>query len=203
MVMRFRRTDHGPQNHLSHLKSLETFVQKAVDDGATIAYGGKRCDRKGLFFCPTVLVNVSDSNFAAKEESFGPIVIISKFNERYCSVSLLIYIKASKVREFRDTEEVIQRANRTEFGLAGGVFSKDVSRALRVARAIKSGTVFINTYQKTDVAAPFGRGCTLFNLTELITGGNSGGFKQSGFGKDLGEEALNEYLQTKTITIEY
>lgn len=65
------------------------------------------------------------------------------------------------------------------------MFSKDVNRALRVARRIKAGTVFVNTYQKTDVAAPFG------------------GFKQSGFGKDLGEEALNEYLQTKTITAEY
>jgi len=85
----------------------------------------------------------------------------------------------------RDTDLMIERANQTEFGLAGGVFSKDTSKALRVARRIKAGTVFINTYQKTDVAAPFG------------------GFKQSGFGKDLGEEALNEYLQTKTITLEY
>jgi len=93
-------------------------------------------------------------------------MVISKFNER-------------------DVDELIERANRTEFGLAGGVFSRDTSKALRVARRIKAGTVFINTYQKTDVAAPFG------------------GFKQSGFGKDLGEEALNEYLQTKTITLEY
>lgn len=89
------------------------------------------------------------------------------------------------MKHFRDVDEVIERANRTEYGLAAGVFSKDTNRALRVARRIKAGTVFINTYQKTDVAAPFG------------------GFKQSGFGKDLGEEALNEYLQTKTITLEY
>jgi len=113
-----------------------------------------------------VLTNVEDDNFAASEESFGPIMIVSKFSEK-------------------NVDEVIERANRTEFGLAGGVFSKDTSRALRVARRIKAGTVFINTYQKTDVAAPFG------------------GYKQSGFGKDLGEEALNDYLQTKTITIEY
>lgn len=86
---------------------------------------------------------------------------------------------------FSDIDETIERANLTQYGLGGGVFSRDVSQALRVARRIKAGTVFINTYQKTDVAAPFG------------------GFKQSGFGKDLGEEALNEYLQTKTITMEY
>lgn len=82
-------------------------------------------------------------------------------------------------------EGVLKRANRTEFGLASGVFSRDVSRVLCVAERIDAGTVFINCYNKTDVAAPFG------------------GFKQSGFGKDLGEEALNEYLKTKTITIEY
>ncbi|KHJ95812.1 hypothetical protein OESDEN_04235 [Oesophagostomum dentatum] len=84
-----------------------------------------------------------------------------------------------------DIDGVIRRANRTEYGLAAGVFSKDVSTVLRVADRLQAGTVFINTYQKTDVAAPFG------------------GFKQSGFGKDLGQEALNEYLQTKTVTIEY
>ncbi|KAL3093366.1 hypothetical protein niasHS_005880 [Heterodera schachtii] len=161
-----RRTQHGPQNHLAHLQSLQKYVEKAVGDGAKLAHGGKRCDREGLFFEPTVLTEVDDANHAASEESFGPVMVISKFDER-------------------DTELVVERANRTEFGLAGGVFSSDIPRALRVARQLRCGTVFLNTYQKTDVAAPFG------------------GFKQSGFGKDLGEEALNEYLQTKTITMEY
>ncbi|KAI6208429.1 10-formyltetrahydrofolate dehydrogenase [Aphelenchoides besseyi] len=161
-----RKTDHGPQNHSAHLRSLEKFVEQSVNDGAKVAFGGKRLDRPGLYFYPTVLTDVDDQNFAAKEESFGPIMIISKFKES-------------------DIDEVIERANRTEFGLAGGVFSGDTNRALRVARRIKAGTVFVNNYQKTDVAAPFG------------------GFKQSGYGKDLGEEALNEYLQTKTITVEY
>lgn len=85
----------------------------------------------------------------------------------------------------RDVDEIIKRANRTEYGLAAGVLSKDVSRALRITRELKAGTVFVNNYQKTDVAAPFG------------------GVKQSGFGKDLGEEALNEYLITKTVVLEY
>jgi len=161
-----RKTNHGPQNHLAHLRSLERFVEKSVKDGAKVVIGGKRVDRKGLYFYPTVLTNVDDTNFAADEESFGPIMVISKF-------------RAS------DIDEVIERANRTEFGLAGGVFSRDTNLALRVARRIKAGTIFVNNYQKTDVAAPFG------------------GFKQSGFGKDLGQEALNDYLQTKTITMEY
>uniref|UniRef100_A0A914D700 10-formyltetrahydrofolate dehydrogenase n=1 Tax=Acrobeloides nanus TaxID=290746 RepID=A0A914D700_9BILA len=161
-----RKTDHGPQNHMAHLKSLISYVEKSVAGGAKLVFGGKRVERQGLFFYPTVLTDVEEENYAATNESFGPVMIISRFSER-------------------DVDDVIERANRTEYGLAAGVFSKDTSRAMRVGRRIKAGTVFINTYQKTDVAAPFG------------------GVKQSGFGKDLGEEALNEYLQTKTVTMEY
>ncbi|KAA0202642.1 hypothetical protein HAZT_HAZT009904 [Hyalella azteca] len=84
-----------------------------------------------------------------------------------------------------DLDGVIRRANDTEFGLASGVMTKDVTKALYVSERLDAGTCFVNTYNKTDVAAPFG------------------GFKQSGFGKDLGQEALNEYLKTKTITFEY
>lgn len=80
---------------------------------------------------------------------------------------------------------MLRRANATEYGLASGVFTSDITKALRFSERIDAGTVFINTYNKTDVAAPFG------------------GFKQSGFGKDLGREALNEYLKTKCVTLEY
>lgn len=80
---------------------------------------------------------------------------------------------------------MIRRANATEYGLASGVFTSDISKALRFAERIDAGTVFVNTYNKTDVGAPFG------------------GFKQSGFGKDLGREALDEYLKTKCVTLEY
>ncbi|PAV77177.1 hypothetical protein WR25_03161 [Diploscapter pachys] len=161
-----RSTAHGPQNHKAHLDKLIDYVQQAVRDGAKVECGGKRCDRTGLFFPPTILSNIEDDNFAAKEESFGPVMCISSFDDD-------------------DIEDVLRRANSTEFGLAAGVFSRDVSKVLKVAERLQAGTVFVNTYQKTDVAAPFG------------------GFKQSGFGKDMGEEALNEYLQTKTITFEY
>ncbi|PIO59114.1 betaine aldehyde dehydrogenase 1 domain protein [Teladorsagia circumcincta] len=161
-----RSTNHGPQNHKAHLDKLVEYVEKSVAGGAKVITGGKRLPQKGYFFPPTILAEVEDDNFAAIEESFGPIMCVSRFDDD-------------------DIDGVIKRANKTEFGLAAGVFSKDVSKVMRIADRLQAGTVFINTYQKTDVAAPFG------------------GFKQSGFGKDLGQEALNEYLQTKTITLEY
>ncbi|XP_075983493.1 cytosolic 10-formyltetrahydrofolate dehydrogenase [Anticarsia gemmatalis] len=161
-----RGTSHGPQNHKAHMDKLIEFCERGVKEGATLVVGGKRLDRKGYFFQPTVFTDVTDDMWIAKEESFGPIMIISKFSSK-------------------NIEDVIRRANNTEYGLASGVFTRDVSRALTFAERIDAGTVFVNTYNKTDVAAPFG------------------GFKQSGFGKDLGQEALNEYLKTKNITIEY
>ncbi|VVC93052.1 unnamed protein product [Leptidea sinapis] len=161
-----RGTAHGPQNHKAHMDKLIEFCQQGVKEGAKLVYGGKRVDRPGFFFQPTIFTDVTDDMFIAKEESFGPIMIISKFSSK-------------------NMEDVIRRANNTEYGLASGVFTRDVSRALQFAEKIDAGTVFINTYNKTDVAAPFG------------------GFKQSGFGKDLGQDALNEYLKTKCVTIEY
>lgn len=161
-----RSTAHGPQNHLAHFDKLLEFVQIGVKEGATLQCGGKRLDRPGYFFEPAIFTDVEDHMYIANEESFGPIMIISKFEDG-------------------DVEDVLRRSNATEFGLASGVFTKDLSKALRFAESLDAGTVFVNTYNKTDVAAPFG------------------GFKQSGFGKDLGQEALNEYLKTKCVTIEY
>ena len=113
---------------------------------------------------PAIFTDVTDDMWIAKEESFGPVMILMKF---------------------KTVDEVIARANACEFGLASGVLTTDISKALKVADRLEAGTVFVNCYNKTDVAAPFG-GC-----------------KQSGFGKDLGAEALNEYLHTKTVTIEF
>jgi len=137
-----------------------------VKEGAKLILGGSRLPRPGLFFAPTIFSEVEDHMFIAKEESFGPIMIISSFANG-------------------DVEGVLKRANSTEFGLASGVFTSDISKALKVSEKIRAGTCFVNCYNKTDVAAPFG------------------GFKESGFGKDLGEEALNEYLHTKCVTVEY
>lgn len=162
-----RSTAHGPQNHKAHLDKLIEFCELGIKEGAKLVYGGKRVpNRKGYFFEPTIFTDVEDDMYIAQEESFGPIMIISKFSAS-------------------DVEGVIRRANKTEFGLASGVFTKDINKALLFAEKIEAGTVFVNVYNKTDVAAPFG------------------GFKQSGFGKDLGQEALNEYLKTKCITIEF
>ncbi|XP_037960000.1 cytosolic 10-formyltetrahydrofolate dehydrogenase [Teleopsis dalmanni] len=162
-----RSTAHGPQNHRAHFEKLLAFCERGIAEGAKLLYGGRKVPNlKGLFFEPTVFTDVEDHMFIAQEESFGPIMIISKFNGS-------------------DVDSVMKRANRTEYGLASGVFTKDIAKALSFADNIEAGTVFVNVYNKTDVAAPFG------------------GFKQSGFGKDLGQEALNEYLKTKCVTIEY
>jgi len=161
-----RSVQHGPQNHLAHMNKLIEFCDTGVKEGAKLVLGGKRLDRPGLFMEPTIFCDVEDDMFLAKEESFGPIMCISKFDAG-------------------DVEGVVKRANNTEYGLASGVFTKDVNKALYVSEHLDAGTCFVNVYNKTDVATPFG------------------GFKESGFGKDLGREALNEYLKTKTITFEY
>ncbi|XP_050428231.1 cytosolic 10-formyltetrahydrofolate dehydrogenase isoform X2 [Adelges cooleyi] len=161
-----RETHHGPQNHKAHLDKLISYCKKSQNEGAVLRIGGKRLDRPGYFFEPTVFTGVEDHMFIAQEESFGPIMAVSRFSGS-------------------DLNAIIKRANATEYGLSSGIFTKDISKALRFAEKIDAGTVFINTYNKTDVAAPFG------------------GFKRSGFGKDLGEEALNEYLKTKCVTVEY
>ncbi|XP_040003073.1 mitochondrial 10-formyltetrahydrofolate dehydrogenase [Xiphias gladius] len=161
-----RSTDHGPQNHKAHLDKLLEYCEIGVKEGATLVYGGRQVDRPGYFMEPTVLANVEDHMFIAKEESFGPVMVVSKFKDG-------------------DVDGVLQRANDTEYGLASGVFTRDINKAMYVSERLEAGTVFVNTYNKTDVAAPFG------------------GFKQSGFGKDLGEDALMEYLKTKAVTVEY
>ncbi|KAK9525288.1 hypothetical protein VZT92_016012 [Zoarces viviparus] len=161
-----RSTDHGPQNHKAHLDKLLEYCEVGLKEGATLVYGGKQVDRPGFFMEPTVFTNVEDHMFLAKEESFGPVMVVSKFKDG-------------------DVDGVLQRANDTEYGLASGVFTRDINKAMYVSERLDAGTVFVNTYNKTDVASPFG------------------GFKQSGFGKDLGEDALLEYLKTKAVTVEY
>ncbi|XP_010773401.1 mitochondrial 10-formyltetrahydrofolate dehydrogenase [Notothenia coriiceps] len=161
-----RSTDQGPQNHKAHMDKLLEYCEVGLKEGATLVYGGKRVDRPGFFMEPTVFTGVEDHMFIAKEESFGPIMVVSKFKDG-------------------DVDGVLRRANDTEYGLASGVFTRDINKAMYVSERLDAGTVFVNTYNKTDVASPFG------------------GFKQSGFGKDLGEDALLEYLKTKAITVEY
>ncbi|PWA20014.1 hypothetical protein CCH79_00016081 [Gambusia affinis] len=150
-----RSTDHGPQNHKAHLDKLLEYCETGVKEGATLLYGGKQVDRPGFFMEPTVFTDVEDHMFIAKEESFGPVMVVSKFKDG-------------------DVDGVLQRANDTEYGLASGVFTRDISKAMYVSERLEAGTVFVNTYNKTDVASPFG------------------GFKQSGFGKDLACHSIEE-----------
>lgn len=157
-------TEHGPQNHLAHLEKLLDYVAQTTASGAKLVCGGTRVNRVGYYLAPTVFTGVQDGTFPATVESFGPIMLVSSF---------------------ATVDEAVERANATAFGLAGGVLSNDVSTCLKVARNLHCGTCFVNCYNKTDVAAPFG------------------GFGNSGFGKDLGQNALDEYTQVKTVTMQY
>ena len=120
-----RSVQHGPQNHKAHLDKLLEYVDTGLKEGARLILGGSRCDRPGLFMEPTIFCDVEDHMYIAKEESFGPIMVVSKFNAG-------------------DVEGVVKRANMTEYGLASGVFTRDVNKALYVSEHLDAGTCFVN-----------------------------------------------------------
>ena len=131
---------------------------------ATLVVGGNAAtvDGKGYFVEATVFANAKTGMKIVDEEIFGPVLSVMKFD---------------------DEEEGIALANNTEYGLASGVWTRDVAKAHRVARAIRAGTVWVNTYNFYDPAAPFG------------------GYKASGFGRTLGKLALDGYTENKTVWI--
>ncbi|WP_413043510.1 aldehyde dehydrogenase family protein [Pseudomonas sp. YJ42] len=145
------------------LDSIQTLCQRAVAEGAVVATGGEAFnDRAGHFMRPTVFRDVSPDMCIAQEEVFGPVLAIIPF----------------------DTEEqAIEIANGTEFGLVAGVFTQDLSRAMRCARRLKSGQVFINEWYAGGIETPFG------------------GVGLSGFGREKGQEALYSYVRTKNVAI--
>jgi len=124
--------------------------------------GGQQVQENGYFIQPTIFTDVTDSMTIAKEEIFGPVMSILKF---------------------KTLDEAIERGNKSIYGLAAGIFTRDIGAALKYANLIKAGTVWINTYNSFDTAQPFG------------------GFKMSGIGRELGEYALELYTEIKTVMI--
>ena len=154
---------------ISSKKQLETdlrYIDTAKKEGATLVAGGERADigtGKGYFLQPTVFTNVTPEMTIAREEIFGPVLATI---------------------EFADLDEAIARANATSYGLAAAVWTRDIKKAHHVARRLQAGTVWINTYNVYDTAAPFG------------------GYKQSGFGREMSVHALDHYTQIKSVWVD-
>jgi aldehyde dehydrogenase (NAD+) len=147
------------------METVLSYVEAGKSEGAKLLCGGERADigtGKGYFVKPTVFDDVDPAMRIAREEIFGPVLATIRF---------------------KDAEDAIAKGNATVYGLAAAVWTRDVSKAHRVARAIKAGTVWINTYNLYDPALPFG------------------GFKESGFGRDQGKDALEKYTQTKSVWV--
>jgi aldehyde dehydrogenase (NAD+) len=154
--------EQGPQVDQTQLEKVLGYIESGQQEGAKLACGGGRVGDRGYFVEPTVFSDVQDSMKIAREEIFGPVMSIIRF---------------------KNLDEVIDRANRTVYGLAAGVWTRDVGKALAIANNVRAGTVWVNCYNVLDTAAPFG------------------GFKQSGIGRELGEYGLQQYTEVKTVVV--
>jgi len=141
-------TEQGPQVDQDQYNKVMHYIDSGRKEGARLVCGGDRVGDRGYFIQPTVFADVKDDMTIAKEEIFGPVMSIIKF---------------------RDMDDVVQRANRTDYGLAAAVWTRDIGKAHAIANSVRAGTVWVNCYDVFDAAAPFG------------------GFKQSGLGRELGE----------------
>jgi acyl-CoA reductase-like NAD-dependent aldehyde dehydrogenase len=160
------KTRLGAISSKGQLDRVLKYVGIAQKEGATLVAGGARADigtGKGYFMQPTVFADVDPSMTIAREEIFGPVLAAI---------------------EFADVDEAIARANASEYGLAAAVWTKDIKKAHYVARKLQAGTVWINTYNIYDTAAPFG------------------GYKQSGFGREMSVHALEHYTQVKSVWVD-
>ncbi|WP_430612489.1 aldehyde dehydrogenase family protein [Flavobacterium sp. JP2137] len=155
-------TDIGPITNINQFNKVQGYFKIAQEQGATLEVGGETYGDKGYFIKPTVFTNVSNDSRLAQEEIFGPVAVLIPFS---------------------DEKEVIQKANDTNYGLGAGIWTRNLSTAHRVAKALNAGTVWINTYLEVDPIAPFG------------------GYKQSGMGRELGQDSMLEYTQVKTVLI--
>lgn len=150
----------GPQVDKDQFEKVLKYIDSGKKEGARLMTGGERHGEKGYFIMPTVFADVKDSMKIAREEIFGPVQSIMKYST---------------------LDEVISRANDTTYGLAAGIVARDIDVINTLSRSLKSGTVWVNTYNIADNAVPFG------------------GYKMSGIGKDKGEEALDQYTATKAV----
>jgi aldehyde dehydrogenase (NAD+) len=159
-------TQVGAQVDAKQLKKIASYMDVAREEGAVIAAGGEiNTDgdlAKGNFFRPTLITNVTNDMRIAREEIFGPVAVVIRFHTE---------------------EEVIAMANDSDYGLGGGVWTRDISRAIRVARRVETGRMWVNTYNMIPAGAPFG------------------GVKKSGYGRETDLAILDAYTTTKNIMI--
>jgi len=152
----------GPLTSKLQYDRVSAHIQAGKDEGATVHLGGGRHGTEGYFIEPTIFTDVEPSMKIAKEEIFGPVIVVQKF---------------------KDEKDLIAKANDTMYGLASAIFSRDISRAISVAKEIKAGTVWVNCYNTLENGVPFG------------------GFKMSGIGRELSSEAILNYTAVKAVHI--
>ena len=160
------KTRFGAIASRKQLESVLRYIELGRTEGASLLAGGERTDigtGKGFFVQPTVFADVKPEMTIAREEIFGPVLAAI---------------------EFADLDEAIAKANESQYGLAAGVWTRDIKKAHYVARKLQAGTVWINTYNVYDTAAPFG------------------GYKQSGFGREMSSHALEHYTQVKSVWVD-
>jgi acyl-CoA reductase-like NAD-dependent aldehyde dehydrogenase len=161
-----KATRMGPVVSAQQLDTVLGYVEAGRREGATLAAGGERLrvgDGRGYFIQPTVFTGVRNTMRIAREEIFGPVL---------------------SVIPFKDAEDAVAQGNETFYGLAAAVWTRDVGKALRIARALRAGTVWVNAYNLFDAALPFG------------------GFKESGFGRELGQAGLDLYTEVKSVWVD-
>ena len=152
----------GPLVSDEQLARVTGYLKIGMDEGAKSLAGGHRYGDQGYFVEPTVLVNTNSNMRMVREEIFGPVVVAQPFD---------------------DLDEILATANDTEYGLSAGVWTRDISKAHKIAAGLKAGTVWVNCYNIFDAALPFG------------------GYKQSGWGREMGHEVLENYTEVKSVCI--